>query len=534
MRLKYLVIFSVIITAVLATGCGDDLEPKGIKTNDPDTVTGFTAPDYPDDYSSIAAWSNRSQWNLANVHDPTVVFDGEYYYMYSTDASYGNAHEGHGHFLYRRSKDLVNWEFRGMAIPETPAWVKDTLNNMRARAGLAPIASPSYGHWAPVVRKAGDKYRMYYSIVVDNYIESGLPNTPANFDGSWTEHAFIGLMETTSLEDNVWTDRGMVVCSVSDRGSDWSRASPNDWNAYFKWNAIDPSYIITPENEHWLVYGSWHSGIVALPLNPDTGKPDKLETPDDYGVRIARRQNDDGNRWQAQEGGEIVYNEDTGYYYLFLAYDELSVAYNTRVCRSKSITGPFLGIDGKDITQGGECWPMITHPYKFNLHSGWVGISHCAIFHDDKSDEWYYASQARLPENTGGNAFSNAIMMGHVRHIRWTGDGWPVVMPERYAAVPDTAIKEADLAGAWENISMNYEYRQQQTATTLTLGADGKATGALTGSWTYDASKKILTVGDLKLCVELGLDWEASPRRVTLVYSGLTANGHPVWGKKKL
>jgi arabinan endo-1,5-alpha-L-arabinosidase len=177
---------------------------------------------------------------------------------------------------------------------------------------------------------------------------------------------------------------------------------------------------------------------------------------------------------------------------------------------------------------------MITHPYKFNLHSGWVGISHCAIFHDDKNNEWYYASQARLPENTGGNAFSNAIMMGHVRHIRWTGDGWPVVMPERYAAVPDTAIAEADLAGAWENISMNYEYRQQQTATTLTLGADGKATGALTGNWTYDASKKILTVGDLKLCVERGLDWEASPRRITLVYSGLTANGHPVWGKKKL
>jgi arabinan endo-1,5-alpha-L-arabinosidase len=360
MRLKHLVILSVGITTQLIVGCkNDDLKPTGITTKDPDTVADFTAPTYADDYSSISSWSNRSQWNLANVHDPSVVYDGEYYYMYGTDASYGNAHEGHGHFLYRRSKDLVTWEFQGMAMAQTPAWVKDTLNNMRARVGLASINSPVYGHWAPVVRKVGNKYRMYYSIVVDNYIKNGMPNTAANFDNSWTEHAFIGLMETTSLKDNVWTDRGMVVSSVSDRGNDWSRTNRDtDWSAYFKWNAIDPSYIVTPEGQHWLIYGSWHSGIVALSLNPDTGKPDKLETLDDYGVRIARRQDNDANRWQAQEGPEIIYNANTGYYYLFLAYDELSVAYNTRVCRSKSITGPWLGIDGKNITQGGECWPL--------------------------------------------------------------------------------------------------------------------------------------------------------------------------------
>jgi arabinan endo-1,5-alpha-L-arabinosidase len=370
--------------------------------------------------------------------------------------------------------------------------------------------------------------------VVDNYIETGKANTAANFDGSWTERAFIGLMETTSLSDNVWTDKGMVASSVSDKGTNWSRTNRDtDWNAYFKWNAIDPTYIVTPQGQHWLVYGSWHSGIVALAVNPETGKPDKLETLADYGVRIARRENNDANRWQAQEGPEIMYNENTGFYYLFLAYDELSVAYNTRVCRSTSITGPWLGIDGKDITQGGECWPMLTHPYKFNLHSGWVGFSHCAVFEDEAKGEWYYTSQARLPANTGGNAFSNAIMMGHVRHIRWTEDGWPVVMPERYAAVPELPIVESDLTGTWENISMNYQYKEQQSATTLTLGADGKATGALTGDWTYDANKKILVVGTQKLCVEWGLDWEASPRKPTLVYSGLTANGRPVWGKKK-
>lgn len=534
MKLKDLLILSISLTALFIGGCNDEIKPTGIITKDPDPNPDFSAPTYADDYSAISAWSSRAQWNLANVHDPSVVFDGEYYYMYGTDASYGNAHVGHGHFPYRRSKDLVNWEFRGMAMATEPAWVKDSLNDMRARVGLTSISAPAYGFWAPVVRKVGSKYRMYYSIVVDNYIGNGLLNTAANFDNTWTERAFIGMMETSDLSGNVWVDHGMVVSSVSDRGTNWSRTNRDtDWSAYFKWNAIDPSFIITPEGEHWLVYGSWHSGIVALQLDPVTGKPNKLETLDDYGVRITRRQNSDANRWQAQEGPEIIYNESTGYYYLFLAYDELSIAYNTRVCRSKNITGPYLGIDGKDISQGGDCWPMLTHPYKFNLHSGWVGISHCAIFQNETSGEWYYASQGRLPANTGGNAFSNAIMMGHIRHIRWTEDGWPVVMPERYAGVPETAIVESDLAGTWENISMNYQYQQQQTATTLTLGTDGKATGALTGDWTYDKDKKILTIGTLKLCVEWGLNWEATTRTPTLVYSGLTATGRPVWGKKK-
>jgi len=403
---------------------------------------------------------------------------------------------------------------------------------MRARAGLAAIDDPSYGYWAPVVRKAGSKYRMYYSIVVDNYIKTGAQNTTTNFDNSWTEHAFIGMMETDDLATNLWTDKGMVICSSTDRGNDWSRSSQNDWSAYFKWNAIDPSFIVTPEGKQWLIYGSWHSGIVAVELDPSTGKPYQLNSLADYGTRITRRQNSDSNRWQGQEAPEIIYNEATGYYYLFMAYDELSVAYNTRVCRSKNITGPYVGIDGTNITQGGECWPMLTHPYKFNNHSGWVGISHCCIFQNPDTKEWYYCSQGRLPANTNGNAYSNAIMMGHVRSIGWTEDGWPVVMPERYAAVPETAIAESDLAGTWENITMNYQYQTQQTSASLILTTDKKATGAITGTWSYDASKKVLTIGTIKLIVQRGLNWEVTPRVTTIIYSGLTTNGKPIWGKK--
>lgn len=499
-----------------------------------EALAAYEAPAYADNYKNISAWTMRNQWNLANVHDPSVMLaeDG-HYYMYQTDASYGNVHEYGGHFHARRSKDLVNWEYLGGTMLEIPAWVKEKLNEYRATMGLEAIAEPSYGYWAPVVRKVKDGlYRMYYSIVINNYIKTGAENTEANFDNSWTERAFIGLMETSDPASNEWTDKGMVVCSSSDKGMDWTRPALTDWNAYFKWNAIDPSYIITPEGAHWLIYGSWHSGIAAMELDAETGMPKQSlgvpwaegNTPAEYGQIIATRGN---SRWQASEGPEIIYNAETGYYYLFVAYDALAIPYNTRVCRSKSITGPYLGIDGANVTEGADMLPVVTHPYKFQNSDGWVGISHCAIF-DDGNGNWYYASQARLPES-----IDNAIMMGHVRSIRWTKDGWPLVMPERYGAVPQATVTEEELIGNWEHIDLSYSYEVQKESVTMTLAADHTVTeGTWKGStWSYDAENQILTVNGIDLYLQREVDWEASPRTHTIVYAAY-GNNKTYWGKK--
>lgn len=520
-------------TLVLLTGCSKkDTEPSTTNppVNPPVTppVNTFAGPTYADNYTSISAWASRSQWNLANVHDPTIEKSGEYYYMYQTDASYGNAHEGKGHYPYRRSKDLVNWEFMGMAFSSVPTWIKDSLNNKRARMSpaLPTIENPNYGFWAPHIKKVGAKYRLYYSVVVTN------PIVGTDHNISWTERAFIGLAESDDLSTNQWVDKGMVVCSEPDGVRSYVRNGGDDWSGYFKFNAIDPSFIVTPQGEHWLIYGSWHSGIAALKLNPATGKPDKLETIDDYGVRIAGRGNTATNRWQALEGPEIVYNEATGYYYLFMAYDELSVAYNTRVARSRNITGPYVGIDGANVTNGAECWPMLTHPYAFSGHTGWVGISHCSVFQNPDTKEWFYSSQGRLPENVQGINASNAVMMGHVRQIQWTEDGWPVVAPERYAGVPKTTIKDEHMVGSWEQITMQYQYRVIQQPVTLTLSLDKKVSGGVTGTWSLDTTKGILTINNIQYNVGNAWNWESSPRKVTITYSGFTSSGRPVWAKK--
>ncbi len=505
------------------TGCKEELaEPEAPETG------AFPGPAYKDNYTAVASWADRAKWNLANVHDPSVEKHGDYYYMYQTDTSYGNAHEGKGHYPYRRSKDLVNWEFMGMAFTGPPVWLKDTLNSKRARMNLSPIVNPNYGFWAPCIRKVGNIYRLYYSVVVNN------PIVGTDFNTSWTERAFIGLAETNDLASNVWTDKGMVVSSEPDGVVSHVRNGGNDWNGYFRFNAIDPSFIATPAGEHWLIYGSWHSGIAALKLNPTTGKPDKLQDINDYGVRIAGRGNVNANRWQGLEAPEIIYNDATGYYYLFLAYDELSVAYNTRVARSRNITGPYVGIDGANVTDGAECWPMLTHPYAFNGHTGWVGISHCAVFQNPDTKEWFYASQARLPRDLPNINVSNAVMMGQIRGIQWTEDGWPVVMPERYAAVPTTALSEQSFVGTWEQITMQYQYQIIQRSSRVVLSADKKATGSATGTWEYDSAKKTLLINGSKYLVADAWDWEAFPRKTTVTYSGLTPSGLPVWGKKVL
>ncbi|NDV82537.1 fimbrillin family protein [Bacteroides sp. 51] len=502
-------------------------------------LANYKAPEYKDNYSGIAAWNKRYNWNLANVHDPTVIkADDGYYYMYQTDASYGNAHDGHGHFHARRSKDLINWDYMGATMGEVPTWVKEKLNEIRTQQGLPAIENPTYGCWAPVVRKAANgKYRMYYSIVIDNYIKTGAFNNATNFDNSWTERAFIGLMETDNPATNNWEDKGMVICSSSDKEmNNWTRSSLNNWDAYFKYNAIDPTVITTPENEDWMIYGSWHSGIAAVQLDPATGLlldqagvPWNISTPSAYGQMVYTR----GSRWQASEGPEIVYNLETGYYYLFMAYDALSVAYNTRVARSTSITGPYYGIDGTNVTTGGTILPVVTHPYKFSEGDGWVGISHCAIF-EDGAGNWFYTSQARFPENVSGIHASNALMMGHIRSIRWTEDGWPLVMPERYGAVPQVRITENELIGTWEHIDLGYSINQQKVAIDMVFSENHTITsGTWKGAtWSYDEEKQILTANGVKLYLQREVDWEATPRQHTIVYAGYTTS-KTYWGKKK-
>lgn len=135
-------------------------------------------------------------------------------------------------------------------------------------------------------------------------------------------------------------------------------------------------------------------------------------------------------------------------------------------------------------------------------------------------------------------------MMGHVRSILWTEDGWPIVMPERYGAVPKVAIAKEELEGNWELIQMkptaqnstNDGNATQYESKVITLGADGKVTSEAWGNdqtWSFDAAKNMITIGNNKIYIQREVDWEASPRVATIVGGGYQDNGATTnWMKK--
>lgn len=207
-----------------------------------------------------------------------------------------------------------------------------------------------------------------------------------------------------------------------------------------------------------------------------------------------------------------------------------------RVGRADSPAGPFLDFKGRDINLAEDHGPMILAPYQFEGHSGWQGTGHCGVF-SDGNGQYFMAHQGRP-------GIDSYYMDLHVRKIFWTPSGWPVVSPERYAGEDNAPVAPADLAGAWEQITLNYivipGYGTEQLtpnfqySTPLTLAADGTFNGSAANTWTYAAPLLTLRFGGGTTAqgyVQKGRDWEN--KKSTLIFTGLDNAGTAVWGKKK-
>lgn len=445
-----------------------------------------------DTYGDVASYASHLLWGPYNTHDPSIIKAGDYWYCYSTDAAYGSPSELKPGLLVRRSKDLINWHFMGTALNGLPA--------MGVQYITANGARPNNGLWAPYILKVGAEYRLYYALASDGFRIS-----------------CIGL-ETASSPDGPWTEKGIVVGSVTN--------GPGT-------NAIDPTVTVTPSGEQWMVYGSAWDGLFELQLDPATGL---AKNAGDKGTRVVRRGMTNGVYNGNLEGPEIIYNPDTRMYYLFVAYDWLATKYNVRVYRSANPNGPFLDWNGESVDTQKDHGPMIVAPYAFAGHGGWAGVSHCAVFRDD-NNQYYIAHQGRP-------GVDRAFMVLHVRKLYFNKDGWPTASPERYAAVTGAAITAADLAGDWEQVVLNYQVvpgygaeqvdPNYQTAVNLKLDANGTINGNANMTWTYANSELMLNMGasaTYKVYVDRERDWEN--KKNTIIFTGLNAAGTAIWGKKK-
>jgi arabinan endo-1,5-alpha-L-arabinosidase len=472
-----------------ASSCSKDEDPGGGVVNPPILDKPFDINAINDTYGDLAPFEHVYNWGPYNLHDPSIIKEGDYYYSYSTDAGFGiDVRSG---VQIRKSKDLVDWKFVGWVFNSLPQKGSDFIK----QSGGTPFNSL----WAPYIMKVGSEFRLYYSL------SSAKPRL-----------SVIGLA-TASSPLGPWTEKGLVVTSRDDNS--------------IQTNAIDPSVVVTPGGEHWFYYGSAWDGIYVLKLNAASGLANNSS---DKGVRIAQRGFTGGKINGNIEGAEIIYNAEQEKYYLFIAYDWLQSKYNVRVGRGDSPVGPFLDFNGEDMNLDKDHLPMIVAPYKFKGHGGWQGVSHVSVFSDN--GQYYMAHQGR----PGVNSY---YMVMHVRKIYWNEDGWPIVSPERYAATEQTPVTQDELIGKWEQIILGYNvvpgYGDEQVsadfqnAVDLILDANGGVNGDEANQWTYVSPW--LTInwsnGTIdKVIVERGRDWEN--KKACLVFTGLNNEGTAAWGKK--
>lgn len=453
---------------------------------------------WPDDYTSVSGMSDWQKWGTYNVHDPAVIRVGDTYYMYSTDAIYREnrrkAREAGvplGYIQMRSSHDLIHWDFLGWALPEIPVEAVEWVRSHAGGRGATNI-------WAPYPVTAPDgTFRLYYCV-----------------SAFGKKTSYIGLA-TAPSPTGPWTHVGHVVRT--------DESTPM--------NAIDPS-VITADGRQYMHYGSFFGGLYCVELDSATGFP---REDGDRGHLVARRANYRKNNLEAPE---IIYNKETGKYYLFGSYDPLMTTYNVRVGRSDTPYGPFVDFHGKVLADTTDNYPILTAPYRFENHPGWVGTAHCGVF-ADADGRFYMAHQGRFAKDPG-------MMDLHVRQVFFTPDGWPVVSPERYAGNPVRRFKRKDLAGEWEVIRIHEPVAARELeAGQIRWGEGNLLPGewclssriALDkgGDWSFDEKSQSLslTIGaeTLKnLVVFAGHDWEQE--RNTVLFTGLDADGRSVWGKR--
>lgn len=458
-----------------------------------DASTHNPANPWPDDYKHVMSMDSCAAWGTYNVHDPSCLKIGDYYYMYSTDAIFGQRLRAPGYIQMRRSADLVNWEFLGWAFPEIPYDAYEWVKRKAGGVGAGNI-------WAPYITIAPDgKFRLYYCVSA-----FGL-NT-----------SYIGLAESDSPV-GPWTQKGCVV-----RTEKKSRM-----------NAIDPSVVTDKDGRVWMHYGSYFGGLFCVELDPATGLP--LQ-PGDRGHLVARRANPKRDNLEAPE---IVYSPEQDYYYLFQSYDPLMTTYNVRVGRSRKAEGPFTDFNGVQISDTTDNFPILTAPYRFDGHPGWVGTAHCSVFKDNDG-HFYMAHQGRLASNS-------EMMDLHVRRLFFTPDGWPVVSPERYAGVEQRQITANEIKGKWEIIHIREPRTLRKLESGQILWGEGNLlkdewNDPLTvdfseneTEWHFSADTQTI---DLKLgenylknlITFVGHDWEKG--KTTILFTGLDSKGCSVWGKR--
>lgn len=319
--------------------------------------------------------------------------------------------------------------------------------------------------------------------------------------------------------------------------SSWFSNSGYNYNEFP--NAIDPDIYFDTEGKMYMSYGSWSGGIFTLEIDPATGRcihPKTGNTSDGrtvdsyFGTKLI------GGYHKSGEGPFIEYNEENGYYYLWVTYGGLfsDGGYNMRVFRSKSPTGPFTDAKGNTSIQTAysdldSTGVKVMGNYKFStLDRAYMSCGHNSVLKDDDG-KWYLIYHARFDDNSEYHEV-------RVHSMQFNSDGWPVVAPNEYCGdqIHKFGYDTNDIAGTYEFIDHGTGTNSYIiSSSSITLTNDGKITGAVSGTWSEDpySNDAELMIGYQKYTGKF-LAAKDEKGKTVMSFTAVGNNNQTIWGNK--
>ena len=530
-----------------------------------------------------------------DVEDPSVFYDSEsgYYYCFASDNT------------VIRSKDLVNWTgrttyFRTPENAKTNAIMDftqfESVKNWAQTHGYddAYLASDSNSDrtpLAPDVVKVGSYYYLYFSLS-----KQAGANESAIF--------FVKTKDLAkAVSEKKWTDGGMVICSCG-RHSGTQKISDGNGNRieanvdaqYDSANAVHPS-VYYDGNSMYMVYGGYYGSgsingsIYLLELDSKTGlikegssinaSGDMIGTLHGSGARTAgtliarpgKAPAFSGSASSLISAADLVYNKDTGYYYLFTTYGVDDTNYNIRVARSVNVAGPYTDFGGEEMVRNsGNQYDrgfMLLGGYNFTASSkgsvAYTDTGRASIgsptFVKTSKGAWFMASQSQLYYKVDSRIVTGSVIAEQeeimvnsepcleIRELLWDDTGWPMAMPEVFSgARASTKIKGADIYGNWDVVifdrdadKKDYRAVARTVSQRLTIynnaiisakdiaeNKDLNTTGILKKESTYFR----MTVDGVEYKIYPRFMWDWELEKGNLVFTGIGADGSSIWGKK--
>lgn len=374
-------------------------------------------------------------------------------------------------------------------------------------------------------------YEYVDTIIYSGFTRTSNPITTTSPLGTKTVNIWY---QNTNIPDLI--DNG----TLSGVRSGWFNSNGGYNNTLFP-NAIDPALTYDTSGRLWMSYGSWSGGIYMLQLDPETGKPyypgsDSGNTDRYFGKRIA------GGYGKTGEAPYIVYDNDTGYYYLYVTYGGLANegGYHIRLYRSTSIDGPYTDAAGNQAVYPSASINQANHGIKLfgnyklsGIPMGYKSGGHnSALIDTDGARYLIYHTR-----------FNNGTEWHEVRaHQQFMNeDKWPVTAVYEFlgSRISPTGYRMNDMTGTYEFINMGLDASISGVGMLptrrVTLNANGTITGDVSGTWSYTPGTYYCTMvigGVTYKGVFFKQKNELSSHNEVMTFSLIGNNNESIWGSK--